>query len=394
MQRKLCERSCSNEHMHSWDSWHQIPPEVLRLLWKRQHKLTNIELLPCSKPVDQLIVELDLGSNHFYQHATELRIADVGWGILPAAALHILKERPQITTLKLDFRSIMCQIDITANDLFGDRGTPLDHLAKAYREDLLKALFRPPKQLGWAVPLTIMTLHLHCVELRYGPKYMLPCFDWKVLKSLHIISCKRPDVLLEELSRMPPEKRPRLDHFHIYHEQQTWEFRWVSEDIKTDRTVYYVNEFLLSTKDTLVDLWIVMRGQHGSEGKLLSPLAPGIANHGNSLLRLTADVRTFKPIDSAVSGEQHVGWFDLATWEQVCASMARLEQLYVPFPPVVANEYMSARDEFGFYLVSLPSNHRPLIPPVPIACRQDAITDHGIQPRTQRCKSPRSRLST
>lgn len=351
-----------------------MPPEVLRLLRKRQHKLTNIELVPCSKPLDERIVELDLGSNPFHQHATELRIADVGRGVLPAAALHILKERPQITTLTLDFRSIKCNLDNIGGDLFDDDGTPLNHLTKAYHEDLLKELFRPSKQLQRAVPLAVTTLHLHCVDLWYGPKYMSACFDWKVLETLHLVSCQRPDVLLTRMSQIPAERRPRLRKFHIYHEQHPWEVTWVSDDIRTDRTIYNVNEFLLSIKDTLVDLWIVMRGLRGQD-RLLSPMAAGIANHGNSLLRLTADVRSCRPSHSAATGAQWVGWFNSETWEQVCASMAQLEQLYVPFPPVVADEYMTSGDEYHLYLVCPHRCRRSFISLLSVARRKDTVVD-------------------
>ncbi|KAL8750589.1 MAG: hypothetical protein Q9199_006966 [Rusavskia elegans] len=343
----------------NWDSWHTMPQEVLRLLWKRQHRLTNIEMVPCTKPVDELIDELGLGDKSFHEHATELRIADVGRGTTPAAALRVLKERrSQINTLTLDFRSIKDSIEVIAHERSIDddpqlrrpKMAYLESLRNASRENLLKELFRPSKQYQPALPLALVTLHLHSVDLWYGPRYLLTGLELKLLRNLHIISCQRPDVLLEGMSELSAEKRPRLDQFHIYHEQQPWEFMWVSDDIRTDRTSYYVNEFLLSMKDTLVDLWIVMRGLHAGEGNLLSPMAIGIANHGNSLLQLTADVRTFKPLHSAASGEQHVGWFDLETWERLCASMAQLQQLYVPFPPVVADENISARDEFVFYL--------------------------------------------
>ncbi|KAL8717801.1 MAG: hypothetical protein Q9181_008280 [Wetmoreana brouardii] len=99
-------------------------------------------------------------------------------------------------------------------------------------------------------------------------------------------------------------------------------------------------------KDTLQTLWIIMRGIRG-RARLLGPLAPGTANHGGSLLRLTVDVCSSLP---PWRGKQCVGWFPHDEWEQVCASFRKLEQLYVPFPPVVADEKLTCREEFDEYL--------------------------------------------
>ncbi|KAL8767201.1 MAG: hypothetical protein Q9209_006206 [Squamulea sp. 1 TL-2023] len=326
-----------------------MPREILRLLWKRQHKLVNIELLPCNKPLDEVIDELGVGGNSFYRLATELRIADSGWGIVPTSALRILKQRPQINTMNLDFWSIRSNLD-AVNDSLGNHDNPNSNdLAKAYHENLLKEIFRPSKQLQRASPLAITTLHLHCIDLWYGHKYLFVGLQLRVLKNLHIVSCPRVQNLLLRMSQLPTEKRPQLRLFHIYHEQNPSELTWVSDDNQIDRTIYSVNEFLLSMKDTLHDLWIVMRGLHRRD-RLLNPIAPGIANHGSSLLRLTADIRSCEPSHSATTGEQCVGWFPSDTWEELCASMGRLEQLYVPFPPVVADEYMTARQEYHSYL--------------------------------------------
>ncbi|KAL8779983.1 MAG: hypothetical protein Q9213_006672 [Squamulea squamosa] len=333
----------------NWDSWHQMPREILRLLWKRQHRLTNIELLRCNKPLDEVIDDFGVGDNSFYGHATELRIADMDWGTVLTSALHVLKERPQIHTLELDFWSIRSNVDVVDDGLGNHVNADSIELARAYYENLLKELFRPSKQLERASPLAITTLYLHCVDLWHGPRYLFAGLELRVLEKLHIISCPRVQNLLLKMSQLPTEKRSQLRHFHIYHEQDPAELTWVSDDNQTDRTIYSVNEFLLSIKDTLQDLWIVMRGLHRRD-RLLNPMARGIANHGSSLLKLTADVRTCEPSHSATTGEQYVGWFPLDTWEEVCASMGQLEQLYVPFPLVVANEYMTARQEYHFYL--------------------------------------------
>ena len=337
-------------YINSWNSCHELPQEILRLLWKRQRKLSNIELVQCNKPLDNIIDELELDDSCFYQHATELRIADVVQGILPTAAPRILRERPQISTLTLDFGSLNRRLQKMLQT-FDDDGTRLNQLGKAYHDTLLKELFRLPKQARLAVPLAITTLHLRYVGLWYSPTYMLPSLNWQVLENLHIISCRRPDVLLMRISQLAAEKRPRLRTFRIYHDQESVADTQVSDDIQIDRTIYNVNKLLLSTKDTLIELWIVMRGMYHFD-RLLNPMAPGIANHGKSLERLTADIRSYRPADSVNSGDQHVGWFESGTWEEVCASMARLEELYVPFPPVAADENLTAREEYYSYLAS------------------------------------------
>ncbi|KAL9626408.1 MAG: hypothetical protein Q9204_007329 [Flavoplaca sp. TL-2023a] len=331
----------------NWNSCHELPQEILRLLWKRQRKLTNIELVQCNRPLDELVNEFDLDNSPFYQHATELRIADVGQGVLPTTALRILKERPQISTLTLDFGSIIRRLR-TTRDAFDGDWTRWNQLTKAYHCTLLKELFGSPKQVRLAAPLAISTLHLHCLDLWHSP-YMLSSLKWQVLENLQVVSCERPDVLLMRISQLAAEKRLRLRTFRIYHEQKLGVDSQVSHDIQTDRTIYSVDKLLLSMKDTLSELWIVMRGLHLFD-RLLGPMAAGITNHGKSLLQLTADVRGYRPADSKHSGEQHVGWFEPEIWEEVCASMGRLEQLYVPFPPVVADENLTARDEYYSYL--------------------------------------------
>ncbi|KAL8892754.1 MAG: hypothetical protein Q9215_000346 [Flavoplaca cf. flavocitrina] len=331
----------------NWNSCHELPQEILRLLWKRQRKLSNIELVQCNKPLDDIIDELELDDSYFYQHATELRIADVVQGILPTAAPRILRERPQISTLTLDFGSLNRRLQKMLQT-FDDDGTRLNQLGKAYHDTLLKELFRSPKQVRLAAPLAITTLHLHCLDLWHSP-CMLSSLKWQVLENLHVISCERSDILLMRLSQLAAEERLRLRTFRIYHEQKLGVDSQVSDDIQTDLTIYSVDKLLLSMKDTLSELWIVMRGLYHFD-RLLGPMAAGITNHGKSLLQLTADVRGYRPADSKDSGEQHVGWFEPEIWEEVCASMGRLEQVYVPFPPVVADENLTARDEYYSYL--------------------------------------------
>ncbi|KAL8626926.1 hypothetical protein Q9189_007369 [Teloschistes chrysophthalmus] len=102
-------------------------------------------------------------------------------------------------------------------------------------------------------------------------------------------------------------------------------------------------------KDSLKRLWIVMRGID-SRDRLLNALAPGIAHHGASLEHLYLDIRSHQP---PFDRKQCIGWFSGEVWEQVCASMGRLEALYVPFPPMVANdanEKFNCRREFDHYL--------------------------------------------
>ncbi|KAL8992182.1 MAG: hypothetical protein Q9169_007306, partial [Polycauliona sp. 2 TL-2023] len=208
----------------NWDSSHHMPPEILRLLWERQHRLTNIELIPCTKPLDQLIDALDLRDQSFYEHATELSVADVGWGTIPAVALRVLKERVQIDTLTLNFRSIEDSMTIIERA----HSIDLDHQSRAIKraqfetlreashEGLLKELFCPPKQLQPAVPLTLGTLHLHRVDLTNAPRSLVIGLDMKSLRTLHVVSCNSPHLLLEAMSQLPMGKRPRLREFHIY----------------------------------------------------------------------------------------------------------------------------------------------------------------------------------
>lgn len=336
--------------IHSWNSWHQVPSEVLRLLWKRQHRLTNIELIACDIPLDKLVDDLSLGEHSFHQHATDLLIADVRRGLIARAALDILEHRPSIDSLDLEFWGIKEEIGNLKDlpHLDGNGHTTLQRLKNAYQDGLLRDLFGTPKKPVRTNQLSLVTLGLHGADLSHSPKYIFHAINFAILETLEIVGCYRTDVFLAAMVQLPVNKRPRLRRLDIYVEEE--EVAWVSDTDHTDRTVNSVNEVLLSMKDSLDKLWIVIRGIYGP-GRLLSPMAYGIANQGSSLRCLTVDVRNALPISRPRNPRQDVGWFPREAWEQICASMVKLEQLYVPFPPIVADERMSSRPEFRDYLV-------------------------------------------
>lgn len=213
---------------------------------------------------------------------------------------------------------------------------------------LLKTLMAPPSYLRPPHRLAIKELHLHAVDLRRDCHLLLTALDTTVLKVLKVVCSRKPNDLFTQMSRLPTHARPQLRCLEILHLQQPMGQTWVSNDDHTDRVTKSINDLLLSTKNTLSSLWIVMRGIQGHE-KLLGPLVSGIENHGQSLVRLTVDIRTHLP---PFVDEQCVGWFPRAGWERVCASMTKLELLCVPFPPVVANEYCTSRREHRDYLVN------------------------------------------
>lgn len=316
--------------------------------------MTNVELLPCDKPLDELTKELGLSGDSFCQYATELRIADVGNGKMPAVALQTLKSQSRIDTLTLEFWSIKSKIDAFYDRDDSDHGDSSEaaneRLKDAYREGLLKELFGLSKQPRLANPLSLRALHLYGMNLCEGPRHIFHAIDLTVLKDLSIIRCYRTDIFLTKMSQLPAKRQPCLRQLDIYHEEDGEESTWVSDSDRTDRTVNSINEILLSMKDTLHTLWIIMRGIWGLS-RLVGPMSPGIANHGGTLRSLTVDVRSYSPPPTARNFDLYVGWFPRQAWEEVCASMAQLEQLYVPFPPIVADSHLTARPEFRDYLV-------------------------------------------
>ncbi|KAL8860827.1 MAG: hypothetical protein Q9178_002857 [Gyalolechia marmorata] len=136
--------------------------------------------------------------------------------------------------------------------------TTLQRLKNAYQDGLLRDLFG-----------------LHGVDLSHSPQYIFHAINLAVLESLEIVGCYRTDIILAAMAQLPVNKRPRLRQLDVYVEEE--EMVWVSDADHTDRTVSSINEVLLSMKDSLDNLWIVIRGIDGP-GKLLSPLAHGIAN--------------------------------------------------------------------------------------------------------------------
>ncbi|KAL8918211.1 MAG: hypothetical protein Q9208_007487 [Pyrenodesmia sp. 3 TL-2023] len=322
----------------SWRSWHEIPRKVLRLLWTRQRKLTNIELVWCKSGVDHLITELAQNPNSFHKHATKLRITDVGKGFIPGIVTPLLQRR-KIESLTLDFWMLWENISCTGSDELKDiyhNGT------------LLSQIFAPVTHLKPAQRLALKELVLSAVDLTYNVNSMLSALETSALKTLRVTCCPSANSLFAKMSKLPANRRPRLHHLQVYHEQKPGS-NAVSQHDNSDRTITAINDLLLSTTDTLLSLWVVMRGRLPHD-KLLDPLAPGITNHGSSLLQLTVDIRLRHP---PYDGAQRVGWFRREALEKLCARMQQLEMLYLPFPPVVANEYLDYRPEFRDYMATV-----------------------------------------
>lgn len=317
--------------MSSWLSWHEIPREVLRLLWTRQRKLTNIELVSCKSGVDHLITELAQDPNSFHEHATELRITDVGKGVVPGIVGPLL-QRGKIQSLTLDFWTLWSSMYHKGNL----------ELKEIYRDGvLLDQIFAPASHLKPALPLALEELVLSAVDLTNSVDAILAALNTSALKTLRVTCCANAFFLFRGMSELPEDQRPRLHDLQIYHEQSPGP-NAVSQNDHSDRTITAINDLLLSITDTLHTLWIVMRGRLPHD-RLLDPLAPGITNHGTSLQRLTLDIRRrHTPYD----GAQCVGWFRRDSLEKLCARMSRLEMLYLPFPPVVANEFLDYGPEF------------------------------------------------
>ncbi len=213
---------------------------------------------------------------------------------------------------------------------------------------LLHQVFAPASYLKPALLLALQELDLSAVTFMNGVDTMLAALDTSALKTLRVTCCPDAYVLFQRMSALPEHQRPRLHELQIYHEQSPGP-NPISQTDHSDRTITALNALLLSTPDTLHTLWIIMRGRLPHD-RLLDPLAPGITNHGTSLVRLTLDIRRGQP---PYDGVQRVGWFRRASLEKLCARMSRLEMLYVPFPPVVANEFLDYGREFRAYVATV-----------------------------------------
>ncbi|KAL8900913.1 MAG: hypothetical protein Q9207_005459 [Kuettlingeria erythrocarpa] len=264
-----------------WLSWHEIPREVLRLLWTRQRKLTNIKLVSCKNGVDHLITELAQNPNSFHEHATALRITDVGNGVISGIVGPLLRRR-KIRSLTLDFWALWSNGNRTRNP----------ELRKIYRDGvLLDQIFAPASYLKPGLPLALEELDLSAVNLMNGVGTMLAALYTSALKILRVTSCPEAYFLFRGMSELPEDQRPRLREPQIYHEQ-----------------------------------------------------TPG------PNARLTLDIRRRQP---PYDGVQRVGWFRRASLEKLCVRVSRLEMLYGPFPPVVANEFLDYGREFRAYMATV-----------------------------------------
>ena len=278
---------------------------------------------------------------HFYEHATSLRVTDFRSGSVPETAVRLLRDRPEIQRLTVEFQSIKMRLEDLDDQ---HEWREYDHVCDSYYKGLLlKGLFAPPQSLKPAKLLTLKSLSLYAVALYYNSKLLLDALDTTVLKTLSIISCEGYWRLLTPISKLPTDTRPQLRGLYVYCEEDRSGGRPLSTEAVTS-----IDDLLLSTNDTLRELWIVMRWMD-IESTPLGMLSPGITNHGDSLLRLTADIRQGPP---PYRGEQVVAWFPRRPWERMCARFSRLEELYVAFPPVVANETLDSRREFQDYMVS------------------------------------------
>lgn len=312
------------------------------MLWTRQHKLTQAELVSCNRNLDQVIEELNICGHSFHEHVTHLRLTEGGKGTsIPTAAHQLLQARPNINTLTLSF------LKFAPNMLTRSQGNDDYEQEHTYYQQPLKQLFAPPQPYQLAGTLSLRKMNLFGVDLNDSPGYMFPAVNLAVLETLRVTSCPGLYVMLTGMSKLPTASKPRIRRLQIYYEKPLLPHECVSAGDNTDRTLKSTNDFLLSMKDSLERLWIVMRGIHSRE-RLLDALAPGIAHHGASLEHLYLDIRSHQP---PFKRKQCVGWFSGELWEQMCASMGRLEALYVPFPPIVANEKLKCRREFDCYLV-------------------------------------------
>lgn len=311
------------------------------MLWTRQHKLTEAELVSCDTNLTQLVEELNLCGHSFDEHVTHLRLTDVGEGTVPKTAHQLLQSRPNIDTLTLVFWKLA---PTTLNQLQGDDDNEQEHTC--YKR-LLKHLFAPTKQYQLSGPLSLTEMDLCGVDLNDSRRYMFPAVNFAVLKTLRVASCPGLYVMLTGMSKLPTDKKPRLRKLRIYHEKSELSEEWASDDDSTDRTLKSTDDFIQSMNTSLERIWIVMRGIH-SQGILLDTLAVGIAFHGASLRQLYLDVRSHQP---PFEDSQCVGWFSIELWEHVCARLTQLESLCVPFPPIVAGEKLNCRSEFLEYMV-------------------------------------------
>lgn len=308
--------------------------------------------MTCKRGIDNLVKDIGQDLESFHEHATRLRITNLRETEIPGTVAHILQSR-RINSLTLDFWDDRVHADRTHN------AVPTSFGQEMRRNVLLSGLFSPAHPLKQPYRLALKELHLQAVNLRHNCSSMLATLDTTVLEELDINSCRGPWSLFNQMSKLPSESRPRLRSLRIFFSQPALlHTPWASPDDHTDRTTKSINNLLLSMNNSLSTLWVVMRGMYGHES-LLDPLAPGLANHGQSLIRLTVDIRGHLP---PFVDEPCADWFSQNTWEELCTSMAKLEQLYVPFPPMLADQYLEYRPDFKDYMVRMTHSTSTALP--------------------------------
>ena len=240
-------------------------------------------------------------------------------GQIPGEAIFLLKNKPKINSLTLDF-------------------APRVSGAENLEETECQHLFGISRSLPISIyRFALQDLELRGVNLRCSPTSIIPALRFDKLKTLTISACNRPDYFLFALIRDAYQSPPRLESLKICHTR-----------FENDFIVETIEDFLLSSQNCLKNLWITIR----ASDKL--PKVAAISAHASTLRTLFLDVRSIACIISHSINNGYAVYHNFEDWELLCGNLHDLEQLAAAFPGVTVNPFYNVYipPQFSQYLVS------------------------------------------
>lgn len=297
----------------SWNSRTVLPANMVSVLWTRQRMLENIEIMPYFTSIDQFFWVNGQPISNGMDNINSLSIRSTSLRV-PEAAIFLLKNKPKIASLVLNFR------------LWGSA-------AGSVGDNRCRILFGIPESLEAPTRFALQNLELHNVNLQSSSESIVAALEFGKLKSLTISRCMRPDIFLAGLVQNASQRPPRLETLKIYHAPGA-----------LDYIVEALNNLLDSSDSCLINLWITLR----TDEKL--PKVTSISAHASTLKTLYVDVQSKTRPTSNNNG--HAVYYNAGDWKLLCNNLHNLEQLAAVFPDFDISYPYKNYPQFFQYLVS------------------------------------------
>ncbi|CAI6238509.1 unnamed protein product [Periconia digitata] len=282
----------------SWDSIHDLKPDLSMLLLKRQRKLEHVELMPLTHSQFTCIkhnFETDENLTKAVQNAKSLLLMPNADCCLDAAGL-LVRSAKKTKIFKFNGDELDDSVRRISTNEEGEVTDPvftkvLSHL----------------KQPG-AQPMQLTCLSLYNVDLEHCKTSYATVINFSTLKKLRLLYCWRLELFLECMMSPDHDYAPRLEQFMILNVQDDHEHQ------------------LPSILDSFLGYF---RGLKDLQLQLVNPgVLPAVRNitrHGETLERLSVNVRK-EPRSVTPEFTSYSAPLELT---QLCTSLPNLTQLAI-----------------------------------------------------------------